>query len=83
MNLCADATPRQEAFLLTVLAAELAQRDVNRRAHLVARAGFPAHKTLAGFERQGVKLPSTLTWADLESGRFITDRRNLVLYGPV
>ncbi len=83
VNLCEDATPRQEAFLLTVLAAELAQRDVNRRARLVARAGFPAYKTLAGFERQGVKLPSTLTWADLESGRFITDRRNLVLYGPV
>ena len=83
VHLCEDATPRQEEFLLTVLEAELAQRDVNRRARLVARAGFPAYKTLEGFERQGVKIPSTLTWADVESGRFITDRRNLVLYGPV
>ena len=83
VHLCEDATPREEAFLLTVLEAELAQRDVNRRARLVTRAGFPAYKTLEGFERQGVKVPSTLTWADLESGQFITDRRNLVLYGPV
>lgn len=49
----------------------------------MARAGFPAYKTLTGFERQGVQLPSTLTWADLESGQFIPDRRNLMLYGPV
>lgn len=83
VHLCEDATPRQEEFLLAVLEAELAQRDVNRRARLVARAGFPAYKTLTGFERQGVQLPSTLTWADLESGQFIPDRRNLVLYGPV
>lgn len=83
VQLCEGATPRQEEFLLAVLEAELAQRDVNRRARLVARAGFPAYKTLEGFERQGVTLPSALTWADLESGRFIPDRRNLVLYGPV
>ena len=83
VRLCAAATPRQEAFVLAVLEAELAQRDVNRRARLVARAGFPAYKTLEGWERPGIHLPSTLSWEDLESGRFITDRRNLVLYGPV
>ena len=81
--LCEAATPRQEEFLLAVFHAELAQRDVNRRARLVARAGFPAYKTLEGFERHGIKLPSTLAWPDLEAGEFIADHRNLVLYGAV
>lgn len=81
--LCEEATPRQEAFLLTVFQAELVQRERNRRARLVTRAGFPAYKTLEGFDRHGVKLPSTLSWADLEAGDFIADHRNLVLYGPV
>jgi DNA replication protein DnaC len=81
--LCEDATPRQEEFLLTVLRAEMAQREVNRRKRLVVRAGFPAYKTLEGFDRHGVKLPSTLSWADLEAGTFIPDHRNLVLFGAV
>jgi DNA replication protein DnaC len=81
--LCETATPRQEEFLLTVLRAEIAQREANRRARLVARAGFPAYKTLTGLDRQGITLPSALTWADLEQGTFITDHRNLVLYGGV
>ncbi|MDA8204752.1 MAG: ATP-binding protein [Thermaerobacter sp.] len=83
VTLCEAAPPRQEEFLLTVFRAEMAQRETNRRARLIARAGFPAYKTLEGFDRQGVKLPSTLTWADLEAGAFIADQRNLVLYGPV
>ena len=81
--LCEEAPPRYEEFLLTVLRAEMAQREANRRARLVTRAGFPAYKTLNGFDRTGVQLPSTLTWADLEEGQFIRDHRNLVLYGPV
>ncbi len=83
VSLCEEATPRQEEFLLEVFRAEMAQREVNRRARLVARAGFPAYKTLEGFDRRGVKLPSTLSWDDLEAGDFITDHRNLVLYGAV
>lgn len=77
------ATPTQEAFLHQVLAAELAQRETNRRHRLVSRAGFPAYKTLAGYDRQGTKLPTNLTWKDLEGGTFVQDHRNLVLYGPV
>lgn len=83
VQLCEKATPRQEEFLLQVLRAELVQRDHNRRARLLARAGFPAYKTLEGFDRHGVQLPRTLSWADLEQGDFIRDHRNLVLYGPV
>ncbi|EJY54523.1 IstB domain-containing protein ATP-binding protein [Alicyclobacillus hesperidum URH17-3-68] len=47
------------------------------------RAGFPVYKTLEGYERQGVKLPTSLQWSDLTDARFIQAKRNLVLYGPV
>ncbi|WP_246120584.1 IS21-like element helper ATPase IstB [Cohnella terricola] len=36
-----------------------------------------------GYDRHGMKLPSSLTWSDLADGTFIQGRRNLVLYGPV
>ncbi|MCY0909735.1 MAG: IS21-like element helper ATPase IstB [Sulfobacillus thermotolerans] len=77
------ATQKQEEFLWRVLQEEVAQREQNRRARLISRAGFPAIKTLASFDRGAVKLPSTLPWSDLESGQFITEQRNLVCYGPV
>ncbi len=81
--LCEQATPTQEGFLEQVMAAELANREVGRRARLLSRAGFPAHKTLADFDRRVVQLPSTLPWADLEQGTFIAEHRNLVLFGSV
>ena len=81
--LCEQATPTQEGFLEQVMAAELANREVGRRARLLSRAGFPAHKTLADFDRRVVQLPSTLSWEDLEQGTFITDHRNLVMFGSV
>ena len=73
VTLCEQATPMQEVFLEQVMAAELANREVGRRARLLSRAGFPAHKTLADFDRRVVQLPSTLSWADLEQGTFIAD----------
>ena len=65
------------------MAAELTNREIGRRARLLSRAGFPAHKTLAEFERPVVHLPSTLTWEDLEQGTFIVDHRHRVFYGGV
>lgn len=83
VRLCEEASPLQEIFLEEVMAAELANRETGRRARLLSRAGFPAHKTLAEFERRVVQLPSTLTWADLEQGTFLGSQRNLVFYGGV
>ena len=84
VDLCATvATPRQEEFLHRVLSDELARREETRRARLLARAGFPVYKTLDGYDRHGVRLPSALTWDDLEACRFLETRENLVLYGPV
>ena len=83
VGLCEEASPLQEIFLEQVMAAELANREAGRRARLLSRAGFPAHKTLADFERRTVTLPSTLTWEDLAQGTFLDDHRNLVFYGGV
>ncbi len=42
-DLCAQATPSQEDFLLQFLDAQLAHREVSPRGQLLTRAGFPAH----------------------------------------
>jgi len=84
VQLCeTEATPKQEEFLHRVLAEEIENRERSRRARLLSRAGFPVYKTLDGYDRHGVKLPSSLTWNDLTDGTFIHGWRNLVLYGPV
>jgi DNA replication protein DnaC len=84
VQLCeTEATPKQEEFLHRVLAEEMESRERSRRSRLMNRAGFPVYKTLDGYDRHSVKLPSSLTWSDLTEGTFIQGRRNLVLYGPV
>lgn len=83
VTLCETAKPGQEAFLMTVLEAELTHRETQRRARLLNRAGFPVLKTLDGYNRSRVQLPSTLTWTDLETGAYLATARNLVLYGAV
>jgi len=84
VTLCeTEATPKQEEFLHRVLAEEMESRERSRRSRLMSRAGFPVYKTLEGYDRHGVKLPSSLQWSDLTEGTFVHGRRNLVLYGPV
>ena len=83
VTLCEQARPSPEAFLMTVLEAELAHRETQRRTRLLNRAGFPTLKTLDGYDRTRVRLPSTLTWAAWETGASRTTARNLVLFGPV
>jgi len=78
-----EATPKQEEFLHRVLAEEMENRERSRRSRLMNRAGFPVYKTLEGYDRQGVKLPTSLKWSDLTDAVFIQAKRNLVLYGPV
>ncbi|MCZ8514951.1 ATP-binding protein [Paenibacillus filicis] len=84
VTLCeTEATPKQEEFLYRVLSEEMESRERSRRSRLISRAGFPVYKTLEGYDRHGLKLPSSLQWSDLAEGTFIQGKRNLVLYGPV
>ena len=84
VTLCeTEATPKQEAFLVRVFAAALDHRETVRRMRLLQRAGFPVPQSLEDDDRHRVPWPSTLTWADLETGAFIDTHRHLVLYGAV
>lgn len=84
VRLCeAEATPKQEEFVHRILSEEIESRERSRKQRLTTRAGFPIFKTLEGYHRQGLKLPTSVEWADLESCSFVLSKRNLVLYGPV
>ncbi|NCB26349.1 MAG: hypothetical protein EOM62_12875 [Bacteroidia bacterium] len=78
-----DATPCQEEFLHRVLSEEIAARERSRRARLMNRAHFPVLKSLEGYEFGCVRLPSSFPQKELISCRFIQEKKNLVLYGPV
>lgn len=84
VRLCEEeGTPKQEEFLCRILAEEIESRERNRRTRMLAKAGFPVYKTLEGLEPSPVRYPSPVVKAEIFSGEFIAERRNLILYGPV
>ena len=78
-----DGTPKQVEYLASALRKEIDRREENKRDRLVKRARFPTYKTFDGYEYRCVKLPPALSREELEDVRFIKDKNNLVLYGPV
>lgn len=78
-----DATPDQKQFLHELLELEVASRWRSRIARLTKQAGFPALKTLEGFNWDNTNLPASLTQGDLQTARFVTRVENLVLTGSV
>lgn len=76
-------SPKQLEYLQDALDLEIRKRDQNKRERLVKRARFPIFKTFEGYEYGNVQLPPALTREELESGSFIEDKQNLVMYGPV
>ena len=78
-----DGTPKQIEYLAAALQQEVARREENKRDRLVKRARFPTYKTFEGYEYHCVKLPPALSREELEAVRFIEEKNNLVLYGPV
>ncbi|WP_432718264.1 IS21-like element helper ATPase IstB [Pectinatus frisingensis] len=78
-----EGTPKQAEFLLYVLQEELRLREQNKRQRLIKRAGFPVYKTFEGYSYQNVKLPPAFSQEELETCRFVGEKTNLVLYGPV
>lgn len=78
-----EGTPKQAEFLLYVLQEELGLREQNKRQRLIKRAGFPVYKTFDGYSYQNVKLPQLFSREELETCRFVGEKTNLVLYGPV
>jgi DNA replication protein DnaC len=78
-----EATPKQEEFVHRVLKEEIENRELTRRTRLTNRANFPTYKTLEGYEYHRTKFPLTFDQNQLEQCRFIEEKKNLVLYGPV
>lgn len=72
-----------ESFVLELLRLEAEQRQAGRRAMLVRKAGFHTLKTFDGYDATELKLPLGLDIESLKSCEFITQARNLVLYGNV
>ena len=83
-ELCAtEATPRQEQFLHRVLSEEMALRERNKKARLLKRAGFPVLKSFCEYDFSEIRFPPALSRDELQSCRFIAEKKNLVLYGGV
>ena len=78
-----EATPKQLEFMLSVFEGELAMREENRKARLFKRAGFPTYKTFEDYEYGCVRFPPAFDRQSLEQLTFVSEKRNLVLYGPV
>lgn len=84
VDLCQkEATPKQEEFLLNVLQKELETREENKWHRLLKRAGFPLYKTFKDYKYDQIKIPPAFSQDELENCRFVTERKNLILYGPV
>ena len=78
-----EGTLKQIEYLDLALRREVETREKNRCERLVKRAHFPTYKTFKGYEYRCVKLPPALSQEELENGKFIPEKVNLVLYGPV
>lgn len=78
-----EANAVNEKFLRRVLEAEIANREETRRARLLREAAFPVYKTLETYEDGSCTFPPLVSRKDLESCSFVTEKKNLVLYGPV
>lgn len=78
-----EGTPKQEEFLAYVLHQEVLRREQNKRARQLNRACFPVLKSFDGYEFGSIRFPPALSRDELLSCRFIGEKKNLILYGPV
>ncbi|MBX7252102.1 MAG: ATP-binding protein, partial [Candidatus Promineofilum sp.] len=69
-----------EQWMLELLAAETAERDVRSIAYQMTAARFPAHRDLAGFDFTQSKADEALV-RRLHAGAFMEAAQNVVLIG--
>ena len=68
-------------LLATLVREELASRDASNERARIKAAGFPAHKTLDGFDLKASQLPRA-TFEFLASLEWLDRNENLCLAGP-
>ncbi len=78
----AEATPNQLDFIERWFTAELDSRERSKRLRLLKQAGFPADKTLDGYDWTNLRMPADWGRAQLENLDFVAGCEDLVLYGP-
>ncbi len=83
VDLCKEATPKQEEFVYEVLQNELKQRALTRKTRLLNRAKFPVLKSLQGYKFDKIRFPPSLTKEALETCDFIEQKTNIICYGEV
>ena len=83
VDLCEQATPKQEEFLHRVLTEEIERRERNKKTRLLTKAGFPTLKSFGEYEFTAIRFPPALSKQELLSIDFIGEKKNLVLYGAV
>jgi len=70
-----------EEFLLALLEAEIAQREVSRQKLRLAQARFPVLKTLESFQFEAVPSLNKAEVLELARGGYIAEKQNLILVG--
>ena len=70
-------------FLLKLFAAEIDERDRNRRNAYIKAARFELLKTFEMYTFEDIKIPKTISVEDVKECVFIPKKENLILYGNV
>jgi DNA replication protein DnaC len=70
-----------QEYLYKLLTAELNYREQSRTSKLINSAGFYSIKTFDNFRFDEITLPSDLTPESLKSLEFITEKKNIIMYG--
>ena len=84
VELCeTESTPKQEEFLAYLLEEEVLRREQNKRTRQLNRACFPVLKSFDEYEFGSIRFPPALNRDELLTCRFIGEKKNLILYGPV
>lgn len=76
-----QAGKSHEEFLLALLQAEVAQREVSRQKQRLAQARFPVLKTLESFQFEAVPSLNKAQVLELARGSYIAEKHNLILLG--
>lgn len=73
----------REEYLFRILQHELSYREQARKTRLLKQAEFYVLKTFDGYSFDEIRIPSGLGIDGLKNGSFISERKNLILYGNV
>ena len=75
------ATPSQMEFMDQWMNAEIESRERSKRSRLLKQAGFPAVKTLDGYDWENIRFPVDWGRRSLESLEFASRPEDVVMFG--